>query len=209
MKNIISNFYHKYIKYKFLEFDNSIDYKLICDFDKVSSEKYRLKLFDEINLNKVTNTLDYGCGYGQNMSVLKNLKNDIDLNCVDISQDRIKMLNVINENIYKFKLNQFKIDELKKFDNKFDLVFTDAVLIYINTNNIKKILKNLIKSSRKFLLFHELTYAYSYQKINHLYIHDYKRIIKQINSRLKIKIIKSLKLGTPWSTHGTKIIIEK
>ena len=209
MKNLISNFYHKFIKYKYYEHDQSINYKLICDYDKIASEKYRLKLFDKIKLKQVNNVLDYGCGFGQNMSVIKNLKNDINLNCMDISKYRMKMLRVINENIYKLKIRQFNVNELNKLDGKFDLVYTDAVLIYINPNDIYKILKQLLKSSKKYILFHELTNFYNPERINHLYIHDYKKIIKQINSKLEIKIFKSTKPGVPWLTHGTKIIVEK
>ena len=128
---------------------------------------------------------------------------------MDISNYRMKMLNVINENIYKLKIKQHKINQIEKFDSKFELVFTDAVLIYINPNIIIKILKQIINSSKKFILLHELTNIFNDKKINHLYVHDYKKIVQKINPKLKVKFLKSVKPGTPWSSHGTKIIIEK
>ena len=45
--------------------------------------------------------------------------------------------------------------------------------------------------------------------MNYLYVHDYKYLIKKINPRLKIKIFKSKKPGSPWSSHGSIILIDK
>ena len=65
------------------------------------------------------------------------------------------MLKILNDNIYKMSLNVHEIKNLPNFEKKFDLVFTDAVLIYVNPNNIYKLLKNLINSSKKKILLKE------------------------------------------------------
>lgn len=209
MRKIISNFYHKFIKYKFHEFHESIDYKEICDPHLVKSEKYRLSLFNEVDLKKITTVLDYGCGYGVNMNILKKIKKEIKLNCMEISKERLTMLDIINDNVYKMGFDKLAINNLSKLERQFDLTYCDAVLIYVRPQKIYELVKNLIKSSRQTILLHELTYEFTKEKIDHLHIHNYKAIIKKINPSLKVKFSKSLRPGVPWSTHGTKIIINK
>ena len=209
MKKIISNFYHKFLKYRFHEFHESINYKEICDPHLVESEKYRLSLFNEIDLKKISSVLDYGCGYGVNMNILKKLKKEIKLNCMDISKERLTMLDIINDNIYKMGFNKFTINNLHKLEKEFDLVYSDAVLIYVSPKKIHELIKNLIKSANQTILLHELTYEFTEKKIDHLHIHNYKKIIKKINPSLNVKSFKSVRPGDPWSTHGTKIIINK
>ena len=209
MKKIISNFYHKFLKYKFHEFHEVINYSEICDPHLVESEKYRLSLFNEIDLKKISTALDYGCGYGVNMNILKKIKKEIKLNCMDISKERLTMLDIINDNIYKMQFNKLGIDSLLKLEKEFDLVYSHAVLIYVSPQKIHELLKRLIKSSKQSILLHELTYEFSKEKINHLHIHNYKKIIKKINPSLEVNSFKSLRPGDPWSTHGTKIIINK
>ena len=209
MKNFFSNFYHKFIRYKFYDNIESINYKQLCEFEKFPSELYRVKLFEQLDTKKITSVLDYGCGYGLNMKIIKKLNQNIKLNCMEISEEKKKMLNIINENIYKMSINQLNIQMLNKYKSQFDLVFTDAVLIYVGKNKIFNVIKNLINSSKKTILFHELTNEYSSEAVKHLYLHDYRLIIKQINPKLKVKFYKSNKPGSPWKLHGTKIIIEK
>ena len=209
MKKLFSNIYHKFFKYRYDENYQNINYKLICEFEKFESEKYRLKLFDNIDIKKIKSVLDYGCGYGMNMKVLKDLNNNINLTGIERSKNKIRMLNIINDNIYKMPLNLYDITKLSKIEKKYDLVFTDAVLIYVNPNNIYELLKKLIHSSKKNVLLHELNHNDNQHDIDHLYVHDYKYLIKKINPRLKIKIFKSKKPGSPWSSHGSIILIDK
>ena len=127
-----------------------------------------------------------------NMKVLKDLNNNINLTGIERSKNKIRMLNIINDNIYKMPLNLYDITKLSKIEKKYDLVFTDAVLIYVNPNNIYELLKKLIHSSKKNVLLHELNHNDN-NMILIIYSYDYKYLIKKINPRLKIKIFKSKK----------------
>lgn len=209
MKKLISNIYHKFFKYKFEDNYVPVDFDAFFNLDNSETEKYRLKLFDKFNLKSVRSILDYGCGYGINLKVLKDINPDFILHGMDISKKDLRMLEIINNNLFKIHLNILDYQNLKYLEGKFDLVFTDAVLIYINTSNIKEHLEYLINSSKKYILFHELTYEFSETKISHLNIHDYRRLINSIDPKLKISFFKSLKPGYPWSTHGTRILISK
>ena len=86
------------------------------------------------------------------------------------------MLKILNDNIYKMSLNVLDIKNLPNFERKFDLVFTDAVLIM----SIIVILVSCLKICKiiKKILLHELSYLYEKSKIDHLHIHDYKNLIK-------------------------------
>ena len=209
MKKIISDIYHKFLRYKFLDNYVSVDYYALFNIENSETEKYRPKLFEKINLKSVKTILDYGCGYGINLKVLKDINPKFILNGMDISKNDLRMLEIINNNLFKNHINILDHKNLKSLKNKFDLVFTDAVLIYVNKSDIKEKIKNLINSSKKYLLFHELTYEFNKSKITHLNIHDFRLLIKSINPKLKISLHKSLKQGTPWSSHGTIILISK
>jgi len=209
MKKIISDIYHKFLRYKFLDNYVSVDYEAFFNIENSKTEKYRLKLFDKFNLKSVKTILDYGCGYGINLKVLKDINPKFILNGMDISKNDLRMLEIINNNLLKNHINILDHENLKNLKGKFDLVFTDAVLIYVNQRVIKEQIKNLINSSKKYLLFHELTYEFNKSKISHLNIHDYRSLIKSIDPKLKISLYKSLKQGTPWSSHGTIILILK
>ena len=115
-----------------------------------------------------------------NMKVLKDLNNNINLTGIERSKNKIRMLNIINDNIYKMPLNLYDITKLSKIEKKYDLVFTDAVLIYVNPNNIYELLKKLIHSSKKNVLLHELNHNDNQHDIDHLYVHDYKYLIKKL-----------------------------
>jgi ubiquinone/menaquinone biosynthesis C-methylase UbiE len=54
------------------------------------------------------------------------------------------------------KLSVGKADDLRQFRDKgFDVVFTDAVLIYVGPDKIKKVVKEMLRVARKALIFFE------------------------------------------------------
>ena len=60
------------------------------------------------------------------------------------------------EGISNVKLLESKADELRQFQDKsFDVVFTDAVLIYIGPDKIKEVMEELIRITRKALILME------------------------------------------------------
>ena len=140
MKKIISDIYHKFLRYKFLDNYVSVDYDALFNINS-ETEKYRPKLFEKINLKSVKTILDYGCGYGINLKVLKDINPKFILNGMDISKNDLRMLEIINNNLFKNHINILDYKNLKSLKNKFDLVFTDAVLIYVNKSDIKEKIK--------------------------------------------------------------------
>ena len=77
MKKIISDIYHKFLRYKFLDNYVSVDYDALFNIENSETEKYRPKLFEKINLKSVKTILDYGCGYGINLKSFKRYKSKI------------------------------------------------------------------------------------------------------------------------------------
>ena len=121
MKNFFSNFYHKFIRYKFYDNIESINYKQLCEFEKFPSELYRVKLFEQLDTKKITSVLDYGCGYGLNMKIIKKLNQNIKLNCMEISDEKSKMLNIINENDVLEKSLELGADDFESDDDVIEI----------------------------------------------------------------------------------------
>ena len=103
MKKI--NIYHKFFKYKFDDSYVSVNFNALFNLENSETEKYRLKLFDKFNLKKVNTILDYGCGYGINLKVLKDINPKFILNGMDISKKDLRMLEILNNNLFKININ--------------------------------------------------------------------------------------------------------
>jgi ubiquinone/menaquinone biosynthesis C-methylase UbiE len=77
---------------------------------------------------------------------------------IDINPMAVKKGNewLAQEGISNVKLLEGKADELGQFqDRSFDVVFTDAVLIYIGPDKIKDVMKEMVRVSRRALIFVE------------------------------------------------------
>lgn len=69
------------------------------------------------------------------------------------------------EGISNVKLVVGKADELQAIpDKRFDIVFTDAVLIYIGPDKITKVVKELIRIARRALILVEWHYFEAWEK---------------------------------------------
>jgi ubiquinone/menaquinone biosynthesis C-methylase UbiE len=103
-----------------------------------------------LNNKDIKKILELGCGDGVNLRLISKKNNFIETHGVDINKFNIKRAALLNA---KFNLNinfyHGNIKKLKMFeDNKFDIVFTDATLLYIDNNNIKKTIEEAIRVSR-------------------------------------------------------------
>lgn len=106
----------------------------------------------EPNYPGATCILELGCGWGPNLITISNLVNDISLVGLDINRHSIKIgREVLTKlNICNVELRQMKASDLVEIkENFFDIVFTDAVLLYIAPDQIEKVIKNLIRIARK------------------------------------------------------------
>ncbi len=134
-----------------------------------------------LNNKDIKKILELGCGDGVNLRLISKKNNFIETHGVDINKFNIKRAALLNA---KFNLNinfyHGNIKKLKMFeDNKFDIVFTDATLLYIDNNNIKKTIEEAIRVSRnKIFFFEQNTDRRTFY--NDKWVHNYAHLLKKI-----------------------------
>lgn len=188
---------------------SNINLDFYINLKNQSSEKYRLDLFSKarFNFNKINTVLDFGSGLGTDIGVLTALNKDIQLYLYDIN--RVTLLYAKRANEILFKKNVYCLDKTQMdsmlSEKKFDLIFTNLSLIYLNPKQLIKILQKFISSKPKYILMHELSKPYNIKKnLTHdYYLHDFEQIFKSL--RVNYEIDKSSKPGYPHSIYG-KII---
>lgn len=112
---------------------------------------------------KIKNILEVGCNIGNQLALLqkqgfKNLYGiEVFPNAVELAKKHTKDINIIQASAFDIP---FK-------DNYFDLVFTAGVLIHINPKNLKKIMGEIYRTSKKYI------WGYEYYSPKHAAI-DYR-----------------------------------
>ena len=145
--------------------------------------------------------LEIGCNCGPNLCLLAEKFPDAKIMGIDINPMAVQKGNewLAQEGISNVKLLVGKADELGQFQDKsFDVVFTDAVLIYIGPDKIKDVIREMIRITRQALILvewhsfesqnkdpYELgVYYYGYWK------RDYVALLKQFVREEQIRVTK-------------------
>jgi len=214
MKYFIIYFYYFLHLYKIFNKSttvSNVNLNFYINLKNQLSEKYRLNLFSKtrFNFNKINTVLDFGSGLGIDIGILTALNKDIELYLYDIN--RLSLLYAKRANEIIFKKNVFCLDKTQMDSmlskKKFDLIFTNASLIYLNRKQLIKILQKFISSKPKFILMHELSKPYNIKEnlIHDYHLHDFEQILKSL--RVKYEISKSSKPGYPHSVYGKIITV--
>lgn len=120
---------------------------------------HRTYLIKEITSYAPLNTaFEIGCNAGPNLYLLAKKFPDMHFYGIDINTDAIargkKWLK--EQNISSIDLAVGRADNLKKFQDKsIDVVFTDAMLMYVGPDKIKKVLSEMARIARKAIILHE------------------------------------------------------
>lgn len=104
------------------------------------------------------NILEIGCNCGPNLYCLARRFPEIDIFGMDINQALVAAgCDLLEEEkISNVKLSVGKADDLSMYQDKsIDVVFTDAILIYISPDKIEKVIKEMLRVARKRLVFVE------------------------------------------------------
>ena len=164
--------YFKYIYPYRVKWDKKNSYKIDL------TQKHRDFLIKLILSDKKTKKiLELGCGLGVNLIKLSQTKKVLDLYGIDISNKQIKIGNQLIDKLkLKIKLKEGNIKNLKIYnDNEFDVVFTDASLIYIDKKNIFNTLENALRiCSKKLFICEQDTDGIPFY--NDKWVHNYKEI---------------------------------
>jgi len=160
--------------------------------------------------------LEIGCNCGPNLYLIAKKFVDIEARGIDINPRAIEKGNELfaSDGISNVKLSVGKADELGQLQDKsFDIVFTDAVLIYIGPDKILRAVKEMIRIARRALIFVEWHDDSSQGKVRcslgvyHLgcWKRDYTSLLKQFVAEKQIYLTKipyTMWPGDDWGKFG-------
>lgn len=121
----------------------------IENYWKSRNDPHRLFLLEKISkYSPINSVLEIGCASGPNLYNIAKRFPDAEIRGIDINPAAVKKGNVWfrQEGIRNVKLEVGKAQGLKRFaDKSFDIVLTDAVLIYISPNEVRKVVKEMLR----------------------------------------------------------------
>lgn len=158
---------------------------------------HRSFLIERISELSPSSILEIGCNCGPNLYILAKKFPDAEIRGIDINSMAVQKGNewFTQEGISNVKLLVGKADDLRQFQDKsFDVVFTDAVLIYIGPDKIKKVVEEMLRVARKALIFLEWHCFNSKSNSLGVYVghwmRDYVALLKEFVPGNKIRVIK-------------------
>jgi ubiquinone/menaquinone biosynthesis C-methylase UbiE len=137
--------------------------------------------------------LEIGCGPGANLvNIVKHFK-DVQLGGIDINKDAIDLARqYLNGALLKVGSSE----DIMMSDNSVDVVLTDMSLIYVDPFKIKKVLKEIKRVGRGYVVFSELASDNYWEQgklffESGLHAHNYKKLLEEngFYDILKIKIM--------------------
>jgi ubiquinone/menaquinone biosynthesis C-methylase UbiE len=174
----------------------------------------------DILINRLLNTtyslesvLEVGCADGVNLRKISKKKPNIKLEGIDINKRVLEegRITLKNDGISNVILKYKSAKNLNTYNSKeFDVVFCDAILMYIAPNNIDKVLKNIIRISRKSVLLCE-QHTNDKSFYNDKWVHNYNAIIEKIPGVQVVYFhpIPDNIWGGDWAKYGKIIEIKK
>jgi ubiquinone/menaquinone biosynthesis C-methylase UbiE len=106
----------------------------------------------------VQSIMEIGCSSGANLYLLAKEYPEVKLYGIDINAIAIKEGNAFfkKQGMINVHLFVHKADKLEQFaDKSIDVIFTDATLMYIGSDKIRKVIKEVRRISRKGFIFSE------------------------------------------------------
>jgi len=128
-------------------------------YSRSISHPHRKLLIDKIFSYQPKNVLEIGCNTGPNLFLLaKNANSTFNALGIDINPQAIKEGKnwLEKERVNNVELKCGLGDELEYLpDKSFDVVFSDATVIYIGPDKIARLIKNMLRIARKAIIFSE------------------------------------------------------
>lgn len=172
-------------------------------------------LIKKISAYMPNSALEIGSNCGPNLFLLAKKFPQAKLMGIDINQKAINVGRKLlqQQDVSNVKLILNKADAIRHLpDKSFDIVFTDAVLIYIGPDKIKKLTQEMLRLARKAVIFLEWHQELKNRDAQGLGIYyfghwkrNYKNLLKQLLPEEKIHLTKIPPLlwpGRNWSQLG-------
>lgn len=182
------------------------------------NHSHRPFLIERISKFYPNSILEIGCNCGPNLYLLAKKFPDTVIRGIDINPLAVQKGTewLAQEGLSNVKLLEGKADELEQFQDKsFDVVFTDAVLIYIGPDKIKEVIRDMVRITRRTLILVEWHSEYQRKDPEGLGVYylgnwkrDYVALLKQFVREEQIhvtKITEDVWLDRAWKDVGAVI----
>ena len=183
--------------------------------------QHRSMIVDMLKGYPVRKVLEIGCGCGANLYRIKKAIPDVKIAGCDISKDAIRTarkqfgleqeeIDFDNElPIRDIELRVGSADNLPFHGDSFDLVITDALLIYIGPEKIKRVLREIRRVGYEKVMFVEFHSENFFKRLglrslSRYYAYNYKKLLAEQNFKyIKIrKIPEEVWGGKLWTNFG-------
>lgn len=120
-------------------------------FDKSLGLEAWSRMLSSIDKAEVTSYLDCGSNIGRNIAFLKSALPNASANIIELSEEPYKQC------LHSFEIDESFLGPIKgaKFNRRFDLVFTNVVLIHINPDDLLESMSRMYELSSKYILIGE------------------------------------------------------
>jgi ubiquinone/menaquinone biosynthesis C-methylase UbiE len=166
----------------------------------------------------ISSILEIGCNCGPNLYLLAKKFPEARIVGIDINPAAVQKGNewFAQEGIKNVRLLVGKADELEQFEGKsFDIVFTDAVLIYVGPDKIKEVIKGMLRITRSALIFFEWHSFGCASNPRGVYVghwlRDYVALLREFVAEESIHITKmpeELWLDKSWQKYGGVVEVD-
>jgi SAM-dependent methyltransferase len=173
------------------------------------SHPHRQLLIDRIAANMpFSSVLEVGCATGPNLYSLAKRFPDAHYVGVDINPEAIKQGKRFfkQQGVCNVSLLVGKADKLQRFpDKSFDIVFTDAVLMYVGPDKIGKVAEEIQRIARKTIILvehHSKQESSLGSYIEKWWIRNYTRLFKPFSHQIRVMKIPPETWGGNWGKFG-------
>lgn len=114
---------------------------------------------------------EVGCGSGQHLANIKTIMPHCMLYGCDISQKQLDFgrgkLGIRVDVFYDVTVDDFDVLNIEDMLGKYSVVYSHAVLMHVNANRAKNMLRKMLEISDKYVVLTERQHVHNYQTILH------------------------------------------
>ena len=189
---------------KYFQDDKKYWQNRVADWEKAYgatiNHSHRDSLMGVLRSIEFDSVLEIGCNCAPNLQRIKKEFKGVKLAGVDINEQSI--VSAINT-LPEATLRVSEASELPVEDKSYDLVITDAILIYIDRKEIKKVRDEMLRVARKAIVMVE----WQADREDKLFGH-WRRDYRKLFEGHKIHLNKITNWGGGWNRFGYIIYVE-
>ena len=167
------------------------------------SQLHRTTLMNVLSKIDFSSILEIGCNCGPNLARVLEINKTIDIAGIDLNKKAIELAKK------KMPNGDFRIGEVENLpykDKSFDIVLTDAVLIYVSRQKILKVKQEIERVAKKVIVmveWHDSKGNAIGKRKKSYWIRNYTALFKR-----PVEVIKINNWGGDWNKYGYIIIIK-